>query len=86
MDVQISVEAPRYKEYTTTLPLLQGEITLNVTLEPEEPEGPEENEGAEEAEEIGEGDTNTPNDNSEPEDTNAHSNEDSGAESEETLP
>jgi hypothetical protein len=38
INATISVESPGYKTYTTTLPLLQGEVTLNVSLEPEEPE------------------------------------------------
>ncbi len=52
VNVTISVESPGYKVYTTTLPLLQGEVTLNVTLEPEEPEVVEEPEAVEEAEEA----------------------------------
>jgi len=45
VNVTLSVEAPGYKGYTATLPALQGNVTLNVNLEPEEPpEEPEESE------------------------------------------
>jgi hypothetical protein len=48
INTTVSVEAPGYKEYTTTIPLLQGEVTLNVDLEPAEP--PEELEESREGE------------------------------------
>jgi len=74
VNVTLSVEAPGYKEYTTTLPLLQGEVTLNVDLEPEEP--PEEPEGPEEE------DTTISSDDSYESDISS----DGGSESEETSP
>jgi hypothetical protein len=39
VNVTLSVESPGYKTYTTTLPALYGDVTLNVNLEPENPEG-----------------------------------------------
>jgi cellobiose-specific phosphotransferase system component IIB len=42
VNATISVESPGYKTYTTTVPVLQGEVTLNVNLEPNETEEPEE--------------------------------------------
>jgi len=85
VNVTISVESPGYKEYTTILPLLQGEVTLNVNLEPEEPK---ESEGHEE------GGSNTVNENSEDNEssesgdttTSFDGNSDSKSESEETSP
>jgi hypothetical protein len=38
VNVTISVRAPGYKTYTVTLPALYGDVTLNVNLEPENPE------------------------------------------------
>jgi hypothetical protein len=62
VNVTIYVESPGYKTYTTTLPALHGNVTLNVNLEPDEPKEPEEgdfnnvNEGSSEFDE----DTTTP--------------------------
>ncbi len=86
VNVTVSVESPGYKAYTTTIPVLQGEVTLNVTLEPEEPEvveAPEVAEEAEEAEENGaaeeteEGDANTSNDTPDSEEDTTSSDEES---------
>jgi hypothetical protein len=72
-NVTISVESPGYKTYTTTLPILQGEVTLNINLEPEESE---------------ESDSNAFNESSKSENTNILSDGDSesGPKSEETSP
>jgi hypothetical protein len=72
-NVTISVESPGYKTYTTTLPILQGEVTLNINLEPEESE---------------ESDSNAFNESSKSENTNILSDGDSesGSKSEETSP
>jgi hypothetical protein len=78
VNVTISVESPGYKEYTTTLPVLQGEVTLNVTLEPEEPKEPEEQE---------ESGSDTVNESSEDsESSESGTSPDGGTESEETSP
>ncbi len=84
VNVTVSVESPGYKAYTTTIPVLQGEVTLNVTLEPEEPKVAEESElpedeEIEEAEGAEESEVNTYNNNSEPEDSGAPSDEESKA-------
>jgi hypothetical protein len=72
-NVTISVESPGYKTYTTTLPILQGEVTLNINLEPEESE---------------ESDSNAFTESSKSENTNILSDGDSesGSKSEETSP
>jgi len=79
VNVTISVESPGYKEYTTTLPVLQGEVTLNVALEPEEPKEPKEQE---------EGGSDTVNESSENNESSEYEGTtvppDSGTESEET--
>ncbi len=80
VNVTVSVESPGYKGYTTTLPVLQGEVTLNVNLEPEEPQGF----GESESDNVNEGSDS--NESSESENTTISSDSDFEYESEETLP
>jgi hypothetical protein len=80
VNVTVSVESSGHKTYTTTLPILQGEIILNVNLEPEDPEGS----GEDGSDNVNEGSESR--ELSEPEDTTILSDSNSESESEKTSP